>query len=169
MKEGKYDQVDKCIKSRITTEVIDSVLSIHIFQQHCVVLKIILQSQRSKNHVQTIGIDQSLSNNAIFENKCLENIKTLHKQSGKSDNQQQLIDILEAAMVSTPEGFTNNIPISPMKSSPVKKPSAQKSLCMFTNVLEVNKKLITIELDLLNLSARQLNMEIHQNRKLKNQ
>ena len=43
-------------------------------------------------------------------------------------------------MVSTPEGFTNNSPISPITSSPVKKPSAQKSLCMFTNVLDVNKK-----------------------------
>ena len=27
-----------------------------------------------------------------------------------------------------------------MTSSPVKKPSAQKSLCMFTNVLDANKK-----------------------------
>ena len=44
-------------------------------------------------------------------------------------------------MVSTPEGFTNNSRISPMKSSPVKKRSAQKSLCMFTNVLEANKKI----------------------------
>ena len=43
-------------------------------------------------------------------------------------------------MVSTPEGFTNNSPISPMTSTPVKKPSAQKSLCMFTNILEVKKK-----------------------------
>ena len=42
-------------------------------------------------------------------------------------------------MVSTPEGFTNNGPISPRTSSPVKKPSAQKSLCMFTNVLDVKK------------------------------
>ena len=42
-------------------------------------------------------------------------------------------------MVSTPEGFTNNIPISPMTSTPVNKPSAQKSLCMFTNILEVKK------------------------------
>ena len=30
--------------------------------------------------------------------------------------------------------------ISPMTSTPVKKPSAQKSLCMFTNILEVKKK-----------------------------
>ena len=42
-------------------------------------------------------------------------------------------------MASTTEGFTNNIPISPRTSTPVKEPSAQKPLCMFTNVLEVNK------------------------------
>ena len=43
-------------------------------------------------------------------------------------------------MVSTPEGFNNNSPISPMKPTPVKKPSARKSLCMLTNILYVNKK-----------------------------
>ena len=42
-------------------------------------------------------------------------------------------------MVSTPEGFTDNSPISPRTSSPVKKSSARKSLCMFTNVLDVKK------------------------------
>ena len=43
-------------------------------------------------------------------------------------------------MVSTPEVFTNKSPISPMKPTPVKKPSARKSLYMFTNILYVNKK-----------------------------
>ena len=43
-------------------------------------------------------------------------------------------------MVSTPERFTDNSPISPMTSSPVKKPIARKSLCLFTNVLDTNKK-----------------------------
>ena len=43
-------------------------------------------------------------------------------------------------MVSTPEVFTNNSPISPMTLSPVKKISARKSLCVFTNVLDINKK-----------------------------
>ena len=42
-------------------------------------------------------------------------------------------------MVSTPEGFTDNSPIYPMKPTPFKKPSGQKSLCMFTNILYVNK------------------------------
>ena len=43
-------------------------------------------------------------------------------------------------MVSASEGFTNNSPISPMTSKQVKKQSAQKSLCMFTTIFEVNKK-----------------------------
>ena len=43
-------------------------------------------------------------------------------------------------MISTSEVFNNNRPISLMTTSPVKKPSARKSLCMFTNILYVNKK-----------------------------
>ena len=42
-------------------------------------------------------------------------------------------------MVSTPEWSTNNSPIYPMLSTPTKKPSAQKSLCLFTSILEVKK------------------------------
>ena len=43
-------------------------------------------------------------------------------------------------MVSNTEGFTKNSLISPMRSLPVKKIGAQKSLCMFNKVLDVNKK-----------------------------
>ena len=60
-------------------------------------------------------------------------------------------------MVSTPELFINDSPISPRTLTPIKKPSAGKSLCMFTNVLEV-KKMLTVELELLNISARKLNL-----------
>ena len=42
-------------------------------------------------------------------------------------------------MVSNPEGFTNNSPISSMISTPIKKLSAQKSLFMFTKMLYVKK------------------------------
>ena len=62
-------------------------------------------------------------------------------------------------MAYTPKVSTDNSPISPMKPKPVKKTKTRKSLCMFTNVLNVNKKLLTVELELLNLSARRLNME----------
>ena len=86
--------------------MIDYVLSIDTFEHQYVVLKSMLQSPRLKYHVQTIGVDPSLSNNTIYEHKCLENIKKLYKQAGKCDGQQQFKDILEADMVSTPEGFT---------------------------------------------------------------
>ena len=102
-----------------------------------------MQSPRLKYHVQTIGIDKSLSNNDLYEYKCLENINKLYKQGGKCDDQKQFKDILEAAMVSTPEGFTNDSPISPMTSTPVKKTSARKSLCLFTNILDVKDKTAT--------------------------
>ena len=64
-------------------------------------------------------------------------------------------------MISTPEGFTNNITISTMKSTPVKKPSSWKSLCMFTNFLDVNKMTSYSRVGAAKSKARQLNMEIH--------
>ena len=103
MKEGKSDQVARCNKSRIMTKVIDYVLSIDKFEQQYVLFKSMLQSPLLKDHVQTIGIDQSLSNNAIYEHKCLENIKKIYKQAGQCDDQQQFKYILEAGMVSIPE------------------------------------------------------------------
>ena len=79
LKKGKSEQAARCIKSRIMTKVIDFVILIDKFEQQCVVLKDMLQSPRLKYHVKTIGIDKSLSNNAIYEEKCLENIKKLYK------------------------------------------------------------------------------------------
>ena len=43
-------------------------------------------------------------------------------------------------MVSIIEGVTDNIPNVPMTSTPVKKPNARKSLCIFTNILNVENK-----------------------------
>ena len=43
-------------------------------------------------------------------------------------------------MVSTPEGFTNNSPRSPMTPTTAKKPIARKSLCLFTDILDVKKR-----------------------------
>ena len=57
------------------TKVIDSVLSINTIEQQFIMLKGMLQLTRLHDHTQTIGIDQSLSNYAIYEHKCLENTK----------------------------------------------------------------------------------------------
>ena len=70
----------------------------------------------------------------------MNNIKNIYQHAGKSDDQQNLKDILESALLSTPEGVTYNSPNVPMTSTPVKKPSARKSLCLFTNILDVQPK-----------------------------
>ena len=88
MKEIKSDQANRCINSRKTTKVIDFFLSIDTFEQKYAALKVILQSPRMKDHVQTIGIEPSLRKNDIYEHKCLENIKNLYKQAGKCDDQK---------------------------------------------------------------------------------
>ena len=46
-------------------------------------------------------------------------------------------DIIDAAILSTPEGVTDNSLNVHMASKTVKKPSARKSLCLFTNILDV--------------------------------
>ena len=64
----------------------------------------------------------------------------MYQNSVNCDEQQNLNDIIDAAMVLAPEGVIDNSPNVPMKSTPVKKPSASKSLCLFTNILYVKPK-----------------------------
>ena len=87
-----------------------------------------------------IGVDQSLSNSAMYEHRCLENIKKLYKNSVKCDNQQQKKEIIEAEMVSTPEGFTDISKMSPSQSVTAKIPSARKPLNQFLEALDVKHK-----------------------------
>ena len=90
--------------------------------------------------MEIIGINKSLSNSALFEHTCLQNIKKLYKYARKCDNQKKFKDIIEAAMVSNSLGFTNKNPISPTTPKKVNKKSARKSLCIFTNILYVKNK-----------------------------
>ena len=48
--------------------------------------------------------------------------------------------ILDAAMVLTPEEVAYDSPNVTITSTPVKKPSARKSLCLFTNICDVKNK-----------------------------
>ena len=84
-----------------------------------------LQSSRLEDHMKTIGIDPSSFTRSYFENRCMNNIKNIYQHAGKCDDQQNLKDIIEAALLSTPEGFTDNSPNEHMPSTPVKKPSAR--------------------------------------------
>ena len=90
--------------------------------------------------MKNICIYQSLINSALFEQRCFQNINKLYKHAGKCDDQQKFKDIFEAAMVSTTEGFANNSTRYLMTPTQVKKASAKKSLCLFTNILEVKNK-----------------------------
>ena len=70
----------------------------------------------------------------------MNNIKNIYDHTGKCEDQQNVKDILDAAMVLTPEGVTDDSPNVPIKTTPVKKTSDKKSLCLFTNILNVKKK-----------------------------
>ena len=87
----------------------------------------------------TIGVYQSLSNSAIYEHKCLENIKKFYKYDGNCKDQQQYNNIIEAAMIYTPEGFADNSPISPGQYVTVKSQVQKIALSIF-QVLDVKQK-----------------------------
>ena len=67
----------------------------------------------------------------------MNNIKKIYQHTGKCDDQHNLKYIIEAALLSTPELFTDKSPNVRMPSKPVKNISARKSLCLFTNILDV--------------------------------
>ena len=99
-----------------------------------------LQSSRLEDHMNNICIDQLLCTRPSFEHKYMNNIKKLYQYADKCDDQQNLKDILDATMVSTIKGVTYNSPNVPLTSTPVKKPSARKSLCLLTNIFNVKPK-----------------------------
>ena len=84
--------------------------------------------------MKTIGIDLSSFARYSFEQICMNNIKKIYKHTGKCDDQQNLKDIIDADILSTPEGVIDNSPNVHMTSKPVKKTSTRKSLCLFTNI-----------------------------------
>ena len=72
----------------------------------------------------------------------MNNIRYIYQRAGKCDDQQNLKNILEAALLSTTEVLTDNSHNVHMTPSPVKKPSSRKSLCVFTNILYVKPKTV---------------------------
>ena len=100
-----------------------------------------LQSSRLEDHMKTICIDQSLCISYYFEHKYMNNIKKIYQHASKCDDQQNLKDVLDASVVSNPEVVTDNIPNVPMTSTPVNKPSARKSMCLFTNIFNVKNRI----------------------------
>ena len=70
----------------------------------------------------------------------MNNSKKIYQHAGNCDDQQNLKDIIDADILSTPERVTYNSPNVHMTSTPVKKPSARKALCLFTNIMDVQPK-----------------------------
>ena len=81
--DGKTSHAAQCTKSRALTKMIDLIIEIEWSEQQCVIIKELLRSERPKQHMVTIGVNQSLSNNAMYEHICMENIKKLYKYDGK--------------------------------------------------------------------------------------
>ena len=86
----------------------DFILRVESFEKKYVIIEYLLHSKQLKQYMVTIVVDQSLSNIAMYENSCLENIKKLYITTGKYDGKQQYKTIIEAEMVWTADGFTNN-------------------------------------------------------------
>ena len=61
---------------------IDYIFYIDTFEQQCVVIKGMLQSLSLEDHMETIGVDQSLCNSSSFEHECLNNIKKIYRHAG---------------------------------------------------------------------------------------
>ena len=47
--------------------------------------KSVVSVRTTEKHMVTIGVDQSLSNSAMYEHICMENIKKLYKYAVKCD------------------------------------------------------------------------------------
>ena len=69
-----------------------------------------LQSSHLEDHMETIGIDQSSFARSSFEHRCMNNIKKIYEHAGNCDDQQNLKDTIDAAILSTPKGVTDNSP-----------------------------------------------------------
>ena len=61
------------------------------------------------------SIEQSSFTKSSFEHKFMNNIKKIYQHADKCDDQQNIKDIIEATILSTPEGVTDNIPNVHMK------------------------------------------------------
>ena len=88
------------------SKAIDHILTIDKSEKQCNMIKGMLQSSRLKYHMNTFGIEKSLSNRPSVELKCLNNIKYIYKHAGKYDNQKMIKVVIDATMVSTPEEST---------------------------------------------------------------
>ena len=100
--DNKSPHAAQCVKSRILNKAIEYILSIDTFEKQFIFIKCMLQSSRLEYHMKTIGIDQYSFTRSSFEQRCITNIKKIYKNAGKCDDQQNLKDIIDADILSTP-------------------------------------------------------------------
>ena len=111
-----------------------------------VIIKGMLHSDQLIENMVTIGIDIYLSNNALFEYRCLENINKLYNTAGKCNDQQKYKTTIETALVSKPKGCNYNSPITPNDTNTSqsffssKNKCAHKYLETFSKTLDVETK-----------------------------
>ena len=145
---GRSSHAARCVKSGIMNKAIDYILSIDTLEQQCVVIKGILQSPRLEDHMKTIYIGQSLCKISSFEHKCLNNIKNIYQHEGKCDDQQNLNDILDADMVSTPEEIIDDSPSFIMTQTKIKN-QVLGNHCVFSPtylMLKIKQQNVVLEL-----------------------
>ena len=68
------------------------------------------------------------------------NITKLYKTAGKCDDQHQYKAIIEVKIISTPKGYTEDIPLDVGTFGTLKKPSAGKLISQFLKLLDVTQK-----------------------------
>ena len=71
------------------TNFIENIRTIGSFEQKCLILKGVFKSEQLKQHMLAILVYNLLSNSALCEHICLENIKKLYKSDVKFYDQQQ--------------------------------------------------------------------------------
>ena len=120
-----------------------------------------LQSPRLKDHVQTIGIDQSLRNNALYKYKFLENIKNYTNMlvSVTTSNNSKILSRLLWFLLLKDSPMT--VPYLPWNQHQSRN-QVLENHCVFSLTFEMWRgKLLPVELELKNLSISQLNTELH--------
>ena len=90
-----------------------------------------------------IGLENLLSKSYLYGNMCLEDIKMLYKSSSKCDYHEQYKSILEAYVVSTPEGIKDNSPLDVGTPGILNNPSAINLLSQFLEILDVTQKIMS--------------------------
>ena len=57
----------------------DLIIELGFFENKCVIVKGLLQSEQLKRHMVIIGVDQSSSNIVMYKHRCMEKLRSYTK------------------------------------------------------------------------------------------